>query len=118
LPYSFRDREGEFKFNSERSTEEMVHFAKRLARPPVQEVTDSKDIEMLKQTNKNFFMFIGKSVGHTWVLDNFIIQIKYKLFKHRILFSQDLFYDLAKQYQAHSYFYITPEITGKQVFIN
>lgn len=91
----FRDREGEFKFNSERSTEEMVHFAKRLARPPVQEVTDSKDIEMLKQTYKNFFMYIGKSVGHTW----------------------DLYYDLAKQYQAHSYFYITPEITGKQHFV-
>jgi len=49
----------------------MVHFAKRLARPPVQEVTDSKDIEMLKQTNKNFFMFIGKNVGHTWVFYNF-----------------------------------------------
>lgn len=76
MPYSFRDREGEFKFNSERSTEEMVHFAKRLARPPVQEVTDSKDIEMLKQTKKNFFMFIGKSVGHTWVFNNLIISIK------------------------------------------
>jgi len=51
----------------------MVHFAKRLARPPVQEVTDSKDIEMLKQTYKNFFMYIGKSVGHTWVFYNFIL---------------------------------------------
>jgi len=73
LLYSFRDREGEFKFNSERSTKEFVNFAKRLARPPVQEVTDSKDIEMLKQTNKKFFMFIGKSVGNTWVLNYFII---------------------------------------------
>lgn len=54
----------------------MVHFAKRLARPPVEEVTDSKDIEMLKQTNRNFFMFIGNSVGNTWVLDNFIIYRK------------------------------------------
>lgn len=49
----------------------MVHFAKRLARPPVQEVTDSKDIEMLKQTNKHFFMFIGKSIGNTWVINDF-----------------------------------------------
>lgn len=72
---SFRDGEGDFQFNSDRSTEEMVHFAKRLARPPVQEVTDDKDIEMLKQTHKNFFMFIGKSVSHTWVL-----RIKLKLF--------------------------------------
>lgn len=56
----------------------MVHFAKRLARPPVQEVTDSKDIEMLKQTYKNFFMYIGKSVGHTWVFYNFILDLKYK----------------------------------------
>lgn len=71
--YSFRDKGGEFQFNSERSTEEMVHFAKRLARPPVQEVTDSKDIEMLKQTNKNFFMFIGNSDGHAWVYNDFII---------------------------------------------
>lgn len=68
---SFRDGEGQFPFNNERSTQEMVHFAKRLARPPVQEVTDSKDIEMLKQTNKHFFMFIGKSIGHTWVINDF-----------------------------------------------
>lgn len=57
----------------------MVHFAKRLARPPVQEVTDSKDIEMLKQTNKNFFMFIGNSVGHTWVLHSYKVKVKYYL---------------------------------------
>lgn len=58
----------------------MVHFAKRLARPPVQEVTDGKDIEMLKQTHKNFFMFIGNSVGHAWVcnwFDRFIVNMKY-----------------------------------------
>lgn len=57
----------------------MVHFAKRLARPPVQEVTDNKDIEMLKQTHKNFFMFIGKSVGHTWVLRNYVLNLNYGL---------------------------------------
>lgn len=79
VPYSFRDGEGEFHFNSERSTDEMVHFAKRLARPPVQEVTDSKDIEMLKQTNRNFFMFIGKSDGHTWVFVIFILEVKFEL---------------------------------------
>lgn len=55
----------------------MVHFAKRLARPPVQEVTDGKDIEMLKQSKKNFFMYIGKSIGHTWVFNNFMIKVKY-----------------------------------------
>lgn len=32
-----------------------------------------------------------------------------------MLFHQDHFYDLAKHYQAHSYFYITPEEIGKQV---
>lgn len=77
LFFSFRDGGGAYPFDSERSTEEMVHFAKRLARPPVQEVTDSKDIEMLKQTNKNFFIFIGKSVGHIWVLNNSVVKVKY-----------------------------------------
>jgi AAA+ ATPase superfamily predicted ATPase len=64
----------------------MVHFAKRLARPPVQEVTDSKDIEMLKQSKKNFFMYIGKSIGHTWVLDNFVIEIKVHFNFYKLLF--------------------------------
>lgn len=45
-------------------------------------------------------------------MNSYILQIMFYYF----LFYQDLFYDLAKQYQAHSYFYITPEVTGKQVF--
>lgn len=64
----------------------MVHFAKRLARPPVQEVTDSKDIEMLKQTNKNFFMFIGNSIGHTWVCNKSILKVKYDIQFYILLF--------------------------------
>ncbi|XP_050538268.1 protein disulfide-isomerase TMX3 isoform X2 [Daktulosphaira vitifoliae] len=89
-----KGNEGSYNFNGERSTEELVHFAKRMERPPVQEVTDTNDIEMLKQSKKNFFMFIGESKEHFW----------------------DLFYDLAKQFQAHSYFYITSENLGKQHF--
>lgn len=69
--YSIKGNEGTYNFNGERSTEEMVHFAKRMARPPVQEVTDPKDIEMLKQSHKIFFMFIGESVGDTWVFNQY-----------------------------------------------
>ncbi|XP_050431974.1 protein disulfide-isomerase TMX3 [Adelges cooleyi] len=90
-----KGNEGRYNFDGERSTEELVHFAKRMVRPPVQEVTDSSDIEMLKQSQKHFFMFIGDSKGHFW----------------------DLYYDLAKQFQPHSYFYITSENKGKQHFL-
>lgn len=50
-----------------------------MERPPVQEVTDTNDIEMLKQSKKIFFMFIGESKGHFWVLITSLFKFYYDL---------------------------------------
>lgn len=73
----------EFIYNGDRTKEELLPYATRMSGPPVQQVTRSESVDMLKSNNPIFFSFVGKQEGLLWdtyhaVAEHFQVQIKIK----------------------------------------
>lgn len=87
----------EYSYNGERSKEELVHFALRMAGPAVQQVTRVESFEILKANNPIFFIYVGKQSGTLW----------------------DNYYIASETNQAFGYFYATSaEVASKHFFID
>lgn len=72
-------------FSGDRNKEELMHFVMRMSGPPVQQVTRSDSIEILKTNNPIFFTYVGKQDGILW----------------------NTYYAASEVYQPHGYFYAT-----------
>lgn len=77
----------EFTYNGDRAKDELVDYALRMSGPPVQLVTRTESVDMLKGSHTIFFMFVGEQDGVVW----------------------DTFYAAAESYQEHGFFYVTTE---------
>lgn len=75
----------DFSFNGDRTKDDIINFALRMAGPSVQEVTKSETLKNLKNMNQLFFMYIGNKEGILW----------------------ESFMSVAAQMQAHAFFYAT-----------
>lgn len=79
-------------FTGEKNTEEIVNFAIRLSGPPVEHVTRPESLANIKNMNQLFFMYVGDREGALW----------------------DAFYGVAKNLQAHAFYYSTNEHIAKK----
>uniref|UniRef100_A0A1A9V5V3 Thioredoxin domain-containing protein n=1 Tax=Glossina austeni TaxID=7395 RepID=A0A1A9V5V3_GLOAU len=77
----------EFTYHGDRSRDELVDYALRMSGPPVQLVTRTESVDMLKGSHTIFFMFVGLQEGIVW----------------------DTYYAAAENYQEHGFFYATTE---------
>ncbi|TMW40990.1 hypothetical protein DOY81_013927 [Sarcophaga bullata] len=77
----------EYTYSGDRSKDELVDYALRMSGPPVQLVTRTESVDMLKGSHTIFFMFVGPQEGVVW----------------------DTFYAAAENYQEHGFFYATSE---------
>ncbi|EDW30436.1 GL17836 [Drosophila persimilis] len=84
----------EFTYNGDRSRDELVDYALRMSGPPVQLVTRTESVDMLKGSHTIFFMFVGQQEGVVW----------------------DTYYAAAEGYQEHGFFYATSEDIAAQHF--
>ncbi|XP_017863895.1 PREDICTED: protein disulfide-isomerase TMX3 [Drosophila arizonae] len=84
----------EFNYNGDRSKDELVDYALRMSGPPVQLVTRTDSVDMLKGSHTIFFMFVGPQQGVVW----------------------DTYYAAAEGYQEHGFFYATSEEIAAQHF--
>ncbi|XP_064541662.1 protein disulfide-isomerase TMX3 [Drosophila montana] len=84
----------EFVYNGDRSKDELVDYALRMSGPPVQLVTRTDSVDMLKGSHTIFFMFVGPQQGIVW----------------------DTYYAAAEGYQEHGFFYATSEDIAAQHF--
>lgn len=84
----------EFTYNGDRTKEDLVDYALRMSGPPVQLVTRTESVDMLKDAHTLFFMFVGQQEGVVW----------------------DTFYSAAESYQEHGFFYATTEDIAQQHF--
>ncbi|KAH8365901.1 hypothetical protein KR093_006999, partial [Drosophila rubida] len=84
----------EFTYNGDRSKDELVDYALRMSGPPVQLVTRTESVDMLKGSHTIFFMFVGAQQGVVW----------------------DTYYAAAEGYQEHGFFYATSEDIAAQHF--
>ncbi|EDV95712.1 protein disulfide-isomerase TMX3 [Drosophila grimshawi] len=84
----------EFSYNGDRSKDELVDYALRMSGPPVQLVTRTESVDMLKGSHTIFFMFVGEQQGVVW----------------------DTYYAAAEGYQEHGFFYATSEDIAAQHF--
>ncbi|XP_055687912.1 protein disulfide-isomerase TMX3 [Lutzomyia longipalpis] len=75
----------EFVYNGERTKEELIHFVMRMSGPPVQLVTRTDSVDMLKASHPIFFSYIGKQEGLLW----------------------DTYASVAEVFQPHGFFYAT-----------
>ncbi|XP_055843944.1 protein disulfide-isomerase TMX3 [Episyrphus balteatus] len=84
----------EFTYSGDRTKEDLVDYALRMSGPPVQLVTRTESVDMLKDAHTLFFMFVGQQEGVVW----------------------DTFYGAAESYQEHGFFYATTEDIAQQHF--
>ncbi|XP_034103935.1 protein disulfide-isomerase TMX3 [Drosophila sulfurigaster albostrigata] len=84
----------EFTYTGDRSKDELVDYALRMSGPPVQLVTRTESVDMLKGSHTIFFMFVGAQQGVVW----------------------DTYYAAAEGYQEHGFFYATSEDIAAQHF--
>ncbi|XP_063919866.1 protein disulfide-isomerase TMX3 [Zophobas morio] len=82
----------DFTFHGDRTKDDIVNFAIRMAGPPVQEVTRSESLMNLKQMNQLFFMYVGDQEGSLW----------------------DAYYSVASKMQPHGFFYAANKEVAKQ----
>ncbi|EDW95468.1 protein disulfide-isomerase TMX3 isoform X2 [Drosophila teissieri] len=84
----------EFTYNGDRGRDELVDYALRMSGPPVQLVTRTESVDMLKGSHTIFFIFVGQQEGVVW----------------------DTYYAAAEGYQEHGFFYATSEDIAAQHF--
>lgn len=84
----------EFTYTGDRSKDELVDYSLRMSGPPVQLVTRTESVDMLKGSHTIFFMFVGDQQGVVW----------------------DTYYAAAEGYQEHGFFYATSEDIAAQHF--
>lgn len=84
----------EFTYNGDRGRDELVDYALRMSGPPVQLVTRTESVDMLKGSHTIFFIFVGQQEGVVW----------------------DTYYAAAEGYQEHGFFYATSEDIVAQHF--
>ncbi|XP_073842360.1 thioredoxin-related transmembrane protein 3 [Musca autumnalis] len=84
----------EYTYTGDRSKDELVDYALRMSGPPVQLVTRTESVDMLKSSHTIFFMFVGQQEGVVW----------------------DTFYVAAENYQEHGFFYATTADVAAQHF--
>lgn len=65
--FSIKGEEAQFTYNGDRATEEIVHFALRVAHPPVRKFKNGDLIDRLKKDKIIFFSYLGESKGELWV---------------------------------------------------
>ncbi|XP_044254609.1 protein disulfide-isomerase TMX3 isoform X2 [Tribolium madens] len=82
----------DFTFHGDRTKDDIVNFAIRMAGPPVQDVTRSESLTNLKQMNQLFFMYVGEQEGLLW----------------------EAYYDVASKLQPHGFFYSASKEIAKQ----
>lgn len=75
----------EFIYNGDRTKEELLPYATRMSGPPVQLVTRTESVDMLKANHAIFFAFVGKQDGLLW----------------------DTYHSVAEHFQPHGFFYAT-----------
>ena len=56
-----------FHYKGERSRENLVDYAERMALPPIQAIGDSSNMKDKINSKQNFFLYVGDNVGSTWV---------------------------------------------------
>ncbi|GLV33639.1 Thioredoxin-related transmembrane protein 3 [Carabus blaptoides fortunei] len=84
-------------FHGDRTKEDIVNFALRMAGPPVQQITKPETMDSLKAHNSLFFMYVGPQEGPLW----------------------NVFYTVAERFQPHGFFYaVSNEIAKKHVDID
>lgn len=71
----------EFTYNGDRGRDELVDYALRMSGPPVQLVTRTESVDMLKGSHTIFFIFVGQQEGVVW----------------------DTYYAAAEGYQEHGF---------------
>lgn len=84
----------EFIYNGERSKEELIHFVMRMSGPPVQLVTRTDSVDMLKASHPIFFAYIGRQEGLLW----------------------DTYASVAETFQPHGFFYATSMEIAREHF--
>ncbi|KAG5871596.1 hypothetical protein JTB14_010721 [Gonioctena quinquepunctata] len=77
----------EYTFNGDRSKEDIINFAVRMAGPPIQIVTRPESLSTIKNMNQIFFMYVGEQEDKLWEVYN----------------------EVATSLQPHSYFYYMDE---------
>lgn len=79
-------------YNGDRTREELVNFALRMSGPPVQEIQTENHMDILKNSNAIFFMYVGKHSGPLW----------------------KTYQSVAQHFQPHGFFYsIADDIASK-----
>ncbi|CAH1955897.1 unnamed protein product [Acanthoscelides obtectus] len=76
-----------FTFTGDRSKDEIINFAVRMAGPAIQEIVDPEILPKFLAVNKLFFMYIGDQKGPLW----------------------NSYKEVAKKMQPHGYFYSVNE---------
>ncbi len=56
-----------FHYKGERSRENLVDYAERMALPPIQVIGDSNAMKDKINSKQNFFLYAGDNAGSTWV---------------------------------------------------
>ncbi|XP_019875387.1 protein disulfide-isomerase TMX3 isoform X2 [Aethina tumida] len=79
-------------YNGDKTKEDIINFAIRMAGPPVQEVTRAESLANLKNMNQLFFMYVGYQEGPLW----------------------DAFFEVASKMQQHAFFYTASNEIAKQ----
>lgn len=88
--------EEDHTFNGDRTREDIVNFAIRMAGPPVQEIKNPESIQSVRSSNKLFFMYVGSQENELW----------------------DAYYMGASKLQAHGFFYAaSPEVAQQHLDI-
>lgn len=84
-------------FHGDRTKEDIVNFALRMAGPPVQQITKPETMDSLKAHNSLFFMYVGPQEGSLW----------------------NAYFTVAETFQPHGFFYaVSNEIAKKHVDID
>lgn len=89
--YSIKPND-DITYNGDKTKEDIINFAIRMAGPPVQEVTRAESLANLKNMNQLFFMYVGYQEGPLW----------------------DAFFEVASKMQQHAFFYAASNEIAKQ----
>ncbi|CAH0546273.1 unnamed protein product [Brassicogethes aeneus] len=81
----------EVSYHGDKTKDDIINFAIRMAGPPVQEVTRTESLSGLKNMNQLFFMYVGDQEGPLW----------------------DAFYEVSSKMQQHAFFYATNKEIAK-----
>lgn len=67
LFFSIKGDEAQFIYNGDRQTDDIVHFALRVANPPVRQLEDDDLFNRLRKDGVIFFTYLGEPQGALWV---------------------------------------------------